>query len=258
MSACQIASPSPSPPIGTPSCLMLEITFISGWSARNGRPSGFGPGGSSSPKLRLKARISGSASFWPRNRITRCSSHAARMSENTAGGIGRERSMPPISAPSASPISRTSSKLDDHRLVVRGLRVRVDADRFQARRELGRDEDIVATIRRFAVVQVKRRLARLAGIQRVPRVDEARVEHLAMMRILGLEVEVAAHDRALASLMGFIASGFLHARVLGTRLDVQLGQTPDLRLPVPARVVLEMRRHHAQPAVYHHFDDGAR
>src|SRR5512138_3802429 len=44
MSACQIASPSPRPPIGTPSFLMLEMTFISGCSARKGLPYGFGPG----------------------------------------------------------------------------------------------------------------------------------------------------------------------------------------------------------------------
>src|SRR5437660_456847 len=104
MSECQIASPSPRPPIGTPSSLTLEITFISGCRGRKGLPYGFGPGGSSSPKRRLNSRICGSVSFWPRMRITRLSSQALRMAANVCASRGFDRSTPPTSAPSASPI----------------------------------------------------------------------------------------------------------------------------------------------------------
>src|SRR5262249_59325639 len=55
MSACQIASPSPRPPIGTPSFLMFEMTFISGCSARDGPPYGVGPRGAGPPQSPLDA-----------------------------------------------------------------------------------------------------------------------------------------------------------------------------------------------------------
>src|SRR5918994_5763508 len=197
MSACQIASPSPRPPIGTPPSLMLEITFISGWSARNGRPSGLGPGGSSSPKLRLKASTCGSESFWPRKRSTRCASQAARICANTSAAMGCDRSSPLTSAPSASPIFWTLSKFEQHRLVIGGLRLRIDADGFQARHQVGGDEDVVAAVRRLAVEEVEGRLAGLARIERLPRVDETAIEHLLVMRVGGRQVEVAANKRAL-------------------------------------------------------------
>src|SRR5438034_8376719 len=104
MSECQIASPSPRPPIGTPSSLTLEITFISGCRGRKGLPYGFGPGGSSLPNCRLNSSICGSVSFWPRNRITRLSSQALRMAANVSAGTGLDASTPLTSAPSASPI----------------------------------------------------------------------------------------------------------------------------------------------------------
>src|SRR6185436_20969014 len=178
MSACQIASPSPSPPIGTPPSLMFEITFISGWSARNGRPSGLGPGGSSSPKFLLNASSCGSPSFCPRNRSTRCSSQAARICAKTSGAIGRDRSRPPISAPSDWPSFLTLTKFDDHGLMIRCLRLRVDADRLQSRHQVGSDENIVAAHFGFIIVKVEGRLARLAAVQRFPRVDETPAEHL--------------------------------------------------------------------------------
>src|SRR5688572_3534174 len=217
MSACQIASPSPRPPIGTPSALMFEITFICGWSGRNGRPSGFGPGGSSSPKWRLNASSCGSERLWPRIRITMCSSHAARICAKTSDGIAWARSTPPISAPSASASFVTLSKLDDQRLVVRRLRLGVDAQRAKARRKIRRDEHVVAAVGHLAVVQMEGVLARLAGIQRLPCVDEAPVEHAPVVRIVVLQVEVAAHNRAPASLIRFVAARLFHQEVFGAR-----------------------------------------
>src|SRR5688500_353318 len=200
MSACQIASPSPRPPIGTPPSLMFEITFISGWSARNGRPSGFGPGGSSSPKVLLKASTCGSESFWPRKRSTRCSSQASRISLNVCSSIGRERSTPPTSAPMTFPSFLISSEFKDHRLMIRGLRLRIDADGLQARHQIRRDEYIVAAVGLLAVEQVEGVLARLAGVERLPRVDESAAEHFLVMRVARRQVEVAAHEGALASI----------------------------------------------------------
>src|SRR5215208_6969411 len=199
MSACQIASPSPSPPIGTPASWMLEITFISGWSARNGRPSGLGPGGSSSPKFLLNASSCGSESCWSRKRSTRCSSHAARICAKTGGAIGCERSSPRISAPSVSPSFFASSKFHHHGLMVGRLGLRIDAHRLQARHQIGSDENEVAAQLGFVVVQVERGLARLARVQRFPRVDEAAVEYLLVVRVGRRQVEVAAYEGTFAS-----------------------------------------------------------
>src|SRR5687767_11480229 len=245
MSACQIASPSPRPPIGTPSALMFEITFICGWSGRNGRPSGFGPGGSSSPKWRLNASSCGSERLWPRKRTTMCSSHAFRISPKVSVDSGCERSTPPISAPSASASFVTLSKLDDQRLMVRRLRLGVDAQRAKARRKIRRDKHVVAAVGHLAVVQMEGVLARLAGIQRLPCIDEARLEHAPVVRIVVLQVEVAAHERAPAPFIRFVAARFFDQEVLGARFEVQLAQPVDLRGAVVFRVVLQVRGHYA-------------
>src|SRR5262249_17890070 len=151
-------SPSPRPPIGTPPDLMFEMTFISGCSGRNGLPYGLGPGGSSSPKKRLKARSCGSESRCSRQRMTRGSSHAWRIWAKTSGASGCARSTPLISAPSAPPIFRTCraamvlGELDDHGLVVRRPIRAVDPDRAQPRCQILSNEDVVAAIGRLALL----------------------------------------------------------------------------------------------------------
>src|SRR5580704_9252941 len=102
MSACQTASPSPRPPIGLPFSTTLEITLISGYALLNGSPWGLGPGGSSSPKLLLKARSCGSDRDCPWITTTSRVRHASAMASTSFWESGFARSTPLTSAPSGA------------------------------------------------------------------------------------------------------------------------------------------------------------
>src|SRR6266446_9858263 len=124
MSACQTASPAPRFPIGLPFSTTLDMTLISGNSLLNGSPYGFGPGGSSSPKWRLKARSCGSERRCPRTRRTCRSRHASSIASASAWVSDLERSMPRASAPSGASKFRIDSAIWPSRAFVGSFEVR--------------------------------------------------------------------------------------------------------------------------------------
>src|SRR4051794_41065508 len=109
--------------------------------------------------------------------------------------------------------------------MVRGAVVRVDADRAQARHEVGRHEGEVAAVGRLprvVLVHLERGWVRYGRMQRLPRIDEADVEDLLVLRIVRRKVEIAADDGAGRARLRAERPALIDAPALGEPLEAKL------------------------------------